>query len=481
MTHPPSTPEEPAATTDAAADTSTALLRWGPLVLFGLMLVALARHTAAGISDPDTLWHVLAGDHLWATHQLAGPDPLSQFTVEPWVLNQWLPELAMALANHLGGLAAVSWVSHVARIAVALMIFVACRTVAGPLAASVAASAAVVGTADSLSPRPQLAGFVLLGLVVVAWLRTVEDGRARWWLVGVMWVWACCHGTWVAGVSVGGAAVLGLALDRRLPRHQLLRLAAVVVAGAAITVATPLGPRLYTSFTTVHAVSPYVAEWQLPTLSSPSVLVTLGLALAVPLLWATRRRRPDWAHVALWVVGAAWAASSMRTVAIGAIVLAPLAAQALDLALGRPRRAALRAEGLLVGAAAAISIGLAAFLAVGGPRGPQHVPTAFDSTLSALAPGTVVWNSDTLGGWLMWSHAPLAHTSDTRAEIYGPAKARDYLTMVAGAPGWEGPFDALNPAAVVVDDTAGLVGALEQRGWRAVDRDEGYVLLTPGG
>ncbi|MGA8979847.1 MAG: hypothetical protein WB473_12125, partial [Pedococcus sp.] len=311
---------------------SAAVVRWVPLVLFGLLLVALARHTAAGISDPDTLWHVLAGDHLWATHQLAGPDPLSRFTVEPWVLNQWLPELGMAFANHLGGLAAVTWVAHAARVAVALMIFVACRSVAGPLAAAVVAGAAVLGTADSLSPRPQLVGFVLLGLVVVAWLRTTADGRVRWWLVGVMWLWACSHGTWVAGVSVGGATVVGLALDRRLTRGQVLRLAAVVMAGAAVTVATPLGPRLYESFATVRAVSPYVAEWQRPTLSSPSVLVTLGLALAVPLLWAARRRRPDWAHLLLWVVGVGWAASSMRTVAIGAIILAPLAAHALDLA-----------------------------------------------------------------------------------------------------------------------------------------------------
>lgn len=460
--------------------TSAALLHWAPPVLFGLLLVALARHAAAGISDPDTLWHILAGNHLWATQQLAGPDPLSQFTVEPWVLNQWLPELGMALVNDLGGLAAVTWVAHAARVAVALMIFFACRCVAGPLAASVVAGAAVLGTADSLSPRPQLVGFVLLGLVVVAWLRTVADGRVRWWLVGVMWLWACSHGTWVAGVSVGGATVLGLALDRRLTRGQLLRLAAVVVAGAAATAATPLGPRLYESFATVRAVSPYIAEWQLPTPASPSVLVTLGLALAIPLLWAARRRRPGWTHLLLWVVGVAWAASSMRTVAIGAIILAPLAAEALDLALGRPRRAVPRAEWLLLGAAAVTSFGVAAVLAVGTPRGPQHVPTAFNSTLSALAPGTVVWNNDNLGGWLMWDHPQLAHTADTRAELYGPRKARDYLTVVAGAPGWEGRFDALHPAAVVVDEGAGLVGELQRRGWQAVARDAGYVLLTPG-
>jgi hypothetical protein len=171
----------------------------------------------------------------------------------------------------------------------------------------------------------------------------------------------------------------------------------------------------------------------------------------------------------------------MRTVAIGAIVLAPLAAEALDQALGRPRRAATRAERLVVGLAAALSLVVAAFLAAGAPRGPQQVPTAFDSTLSALPPESVVWNSDDLGGWMMWSHPGLQHTADTRAELYGPAKARDYLTVVAGAPGWESRFDSVHPAVVVVEDGAGLVGVLEQqRGWQVVGRDAGYVLLAPG-
>lgn len=474
-----SNPSAVDATTSSPGTGPSPLLRWGPLVLFGLMLVALARHAAAGLSDPDTLWHVLAGEHLWATHRFVGPDPLSRFTVEPWVLNQWLPELGMALANHLGGLAAVTWATHVARITVCLAVFAACRTVAGPLAASVMASAAVLGTADSLSPRPQLVGFALLALVVLAWLRTVRDGKARWWLVVVMWLWACSHGTWVVGVSVGAATVLGLALDRRWPRDRLVRLAAVVVAGAAVTVATPLGPRLYESFATVRAVSPYIAEWQLPTPSSPSVLVALGIAVAVPLLWAARHRRPSWSHLFLWIVGVAWGASSMRTVAVGAIVLAPLAAEALDQVLGRPRPRPGRTEGLLVVGAALISISLAAVLAADGPTGPQLVPSGFDRQLSALPGGTVVWNSDTLGGWMMWSHPALEHTADTRAELYGPARARDYLTVVNGSPGWEGRFDALRPSVVVVDEGAGLVRALEGRGWRVAARDAGYALLTP--
>ena len=114
----------------------------------------------------------------------------------------------------------------------------------------------------------------------------------------------------------------------------------------------------------------------------------------------------------------------MRSVAIGAIILAPLAAEALGAVLGRPRSLVTRGERGLLGGALVASLVLAAGLAAAGPREPVGVPAAFDQSLSALPPGSVVFNSDLLGGWLMWTHPELRQTSDTRAELYGPDRAR---------------------------------------------------------
>ena len=301
----------------------------------------------------------------------------------------------------------------------------------------------------------------------------------RWWLVPVMWLWASSHGTWVAGVSVGVAVVLGLVLDLRPERRLALRWSAVVVLGAAATALTPLGLRLYDSFATVRAVSPYIQEWRTPTLSSPSVLATVLLALAVPVLWAGTRTRPGWTRLLLWAVALGWAALSMRTVAIGAVILAPLAAEALDTALRRPRPAVGRAERALVGGALAASLALAGILAAAGPRDPVGVPTATDAVLAALPRDTVVYDDDLLGGWLMWSHPDLRQTSDTRAELYGPEHARAYLRVTAAEPGWQADFDRHQPAAALVKESSPLAGALLARGWTAAARDAGYVLLEP--
>ena len=41
---------------------------------------------------------------------------------------------------------------------------------------------------------------------------------ARWWLVALTWVWVPLHGMWVVGISIAVAAVVGIALTRKLDR-----------------------------------------------------------------------------------------------------------------------------------------------------------------------------------------------------------------------------------------------------------------------
>ena len=181
-------------------------------------------------------------------------------------------------------------------------------------------------------------------------------------------------------------------------------------------------------------MSPYIQEWRTPTLDSPSTLATLLLALLVPWGWWLRRETLRWPSAALWVLGVGWGASSMRTVAVAAIVLAPLAAVALTALIGRPRSPVDRPERAIVVGSAVVSLALSAVLAAAGPTAPTGVPSRLDPRLAALSPGTVVWNTDLVGGWLMWAHPSLEHTADTRAELYGPQRARSYLAVLRADP-----------------------------------------------
>src|SRR5689334_14424059 len=66
--------------------------RWLPLVLLALVPFVLLRLGLHPVGDPDTFWHLRAGDHLWGTWQFSGPDPFSRFSTRTWVLHEWLPE-----------------------------------------------------------------------------------------------------------------------------------------------------------------------------------------------------------------------------------------------------------------------------------------------------------------------------------------------------------------------------------------------------
>ena len=71
------------------------------------------------------------------------------------------------------------------------------------------------------------AGLCLFAVVTGAALATVDDGRPRWWVVPLTWVWACTHGTWILGIAMTALVACAGLLDRRddpLRRH-LTRLA----------------------------------------------------------------------------------------------------------------------------------------------------------------------------------------------------------------------------------------------------------------
>ena len=457
------------------------LLRWGPVAGLGVLMLLLARHAADGISDPDALWHIMAGDHLRATWQFVGLDPFSPFTIKPWALTQWLPDLAMSLANQWAGLPGVALLAQVGRLGVCLGIYVSCRRCSGPLAAALVTGIAVLGTAASLSPRPQLVGFALLTITTTAWLGTAQDLRPRWWLIPMSWVWASSHGSWVVGLMVGVAATSGLKLDRRLDNGQAVRLACLVVLSGAAALVTPLGPRILETFGTVRAVSPYIQEWRRPDLTDPSTIALAVLAVVVILAWARWPDLRSWTHAAVLVVGLGWGCAYSRTVAIGAIILAPLAARAIERALRRELPEAGRERLFVATLVAAASLACAGFAAT-GPSQPVGVPDRLSEQLRALPDGTVVFNDDGLGGWLMWSFPNIQQTGDTRAELYGAAGARRYLTAVGAQHGWQAAFDEYDPAVALLPEDAPLVSALQSdRGWAIVGRDRGFALLTPHG
>lgn len=474
------------------------MLQWLPLAALVALPLLLIREGARPITDPDAAWHVLLGKAVLSGVSLGTDvDPLTTRTSVPWVFHQWLPEVAAAIADERLGWWGVGWLAHLGRLFVMLALWWVCRREASRLAAVVALAIAIVGTSMSLGPRPQLIGLALLAVSIGAWRSSAQDGRPRWWLVPLTWVWACCHGTWVLGLAVGVVSVVAIGIDRwraqsagagptsaapwREGWRSIRRLGLVPVLSGLAVLVTPVGPRLLTAQQHIAAVSDLVTEWQRPSLADTPVALTWAAAAVVILSMTFGRDRRSLSAVDLATSGMALVSllAYQRTVAVAAVLLAPLLAARFNAWLGRARPATDGADRWLLPITAVVSALVMGVLLPRVAAQPGGVPTNLVPALSALPAGTVVLDDERLGGWLLATQPSLTPTVDSRFEAYGRAYLQQQLDLVVGAPGWRERLAATGASAVVLPTQAPLIDLLSaDPSWRHVGQDVGYTLFV---
>ena len=452
---------------------------WMIAVLALLALGLTVRIGARAVGDPDIWWHLKTGQYVLSGGHFSGPDPWVPFATSPFVLTQWLPEVVAQKAYELAGLPGVAWLRTAATLVLLGAILWACRRVADTVPALMAALAAMLGAGASLTERPQLVSFILLAVTLAAWWRSAEDLRPRWWLIPLTWVWACSHGLWPVGIAVGGVVIFGLAVDRRLDRRTALRLMLVPVSSLVAAALTPVGPRLVlSSFDVSAAAGPFVQEWQPTSARNPFALITLAMIALVVLTWVRSRSVPPTWQIAL--AGIAFVATLImyRTVAVGAVIAAPLLASALQQQRIRPPKALTRQAvftwlGLSV-AAALIAIPMAGAMA----QKPYGVPDRLRPQLAALPARTVVLDQFAISGWLLWAEPQLIPVADLRSEVYSPEYLSAYRNNESVGPGWQSFITRTGATTALLSEDSALADALQQQlHWRVTGRDNGYVLL----
>jgi hypothetical protein len=451
---------------------------WLPATVVGFVPLAILRIKLGPVGDPDAFWHIRGGDHVWSTHTVAGPDPFSAFTAKTWVQHEWLGEVVMSRVNAAFGLPAVAWLAAVADVLAYLTVYRLCRQRGGVLVSGTVAAVAWLGMSASLTPRPQVVSFILLAVTARAWLRTVDDRRARWWLVPVTWLWACTHGLWAIGPLVGLVVLLGMVLDRRVTWKEAGRLALVPALSILAAALTPVGPRLLLVPFTINGYAPFISEFASPDIRQWFVAATMVLLVGTAFGW-TRRGSVEWSSVLLWVIAFGCALLYARTVAIGAILVAPLAAAELQRLLRRDPDEPNRAESLILAIGVSAAVVLAGVVAPHVASSPAVMPTALSPLLSELPPATVVLDDDSVGGWLIYAHPDLRPVVDTRLEIYSKSFLTDYINAKATGLGWSDFVSTTGAHAALLKRGTPLVEALQtELGWRVVQTDRGYVLLV---
>lgn len=426
------------------------------------------------MADPDVWWHVRTGRWVLEQHAVPHVDPWS-FTAggRLWVPTAWLGDVLLAGAWHLGGYDGV----RVLRVLMAAAVAVALWLVARRFAATTSAAAwAAAGTLLCLAPflreRPQV-----LGLLLVAWLAVllqgVLDGRMPALLptVGLTYLWANLHGTWVlAPVGLVGAGVLAWAADRsRVPLAARCTTAALL--GLAAAALTPAGPRVAVWPLVVQRAAAPITEWH------PTVPVSaIGLPFVVLLLVALIRqaRSGSSAHLAFVVAVGAFGMLAFRDVAPAAILLLP----ELLRGTGAPAPAPVPAR--LVAAPVGMGVALALLHLATSPTSTGN-PDRLVEELASRSGEVRVLNDYDVGGLITGTASPPARVAiDGRTDIWSPSYVRDYLNAIAGVGDWRPLVDRLRPdVALVRRDSEVARGLVAERGWRVTATEGPWALVEP--
>lgn len=285
-------------------------------ILFYLFLFALLIANSFSYLDPDFGWHLRFGEIIWQTKNIPH-DQIFMWTLagKNWVDHEWLGNLLLYGLWSAGGYGLVT-VFFAALPLLAIIIanrFIFARkafTAEGMFLVAFLEAAAFFAMRGHLGVRLQEFTFLFLVLLLILIQKTRSEARSRalWWIIPLVYAWACLHGGFlIAFAVVGGWLIYEWAIHikpaywarfgaqplatRRLLQYNGIALIAFLVSGA-----TPYGLELYSflgGYRDTYYMS-YIREWLSP-LTYPvnyaQLVANIGVAgLAV---WALMQRRAN--------------------------------------------------------------------------------------------------------------------------------------------------------------------------------------------
>ena len=417
------------------APTSILNLREPALVQVGAALIAFTVMLFAPqvLNDPDTYWHLAAGEWMLAHGRVLHQDVFS-FTHagRPWQTHEWLSEVAMALAFRAG-----AWSGLLILYAASLA--AAAALLAGRLSRSLSGLALVVVllvafacVAPSLLVRPH----VLVLPIVVAWsaelLAARDEGRApRLFMVGLMLLWANLHGSYVFGFLLLAPFALEALAEPAAARLRVLRSWGLVgVLCAAATLATPHGlagvihPFQLMTMSTLGAI----VEWRAADFSQVTPFEAALLATLFVCLSRGVRVPPFRLLLLLFMLH--MSLQHERHQIVLAVVAPLILAQPLAEALGQQAQG--RARGMAWAVFAVVAMLLAGLrIAIPATRsdGPVTPRLALAHVPPALADRPML-NSYGFGGYLIFRG--VKPFIDGRADMYGDDHVRRHQRLMSG-------------------------------------------------
>ena len=235
------------------------------LALAGLLNLAYLKETPA--DDPGLGWHIKTGELIWKTQSLPQAEPfLAKATSEQWLVNQWLSDIALALAHQIGGMAFLH---------------------AGLLFIFALSFSIIAKTLDENCPKMRLAALgaflFITAIVLMQWfIRPVvlsfcffstllyllhKGGKGVLLIFPIFILWANCHPGYFVGFLLIGIFILSEILQKRFPLNYILILCFSILS----TLINPYGIALWKNALSLSSDSYFSnlnVEWLSPNFHS---------------------------------------------------------------------------------------------------------------------------------------------------------------------------------------------------------------------
>lgn len=385
-----------------------------------LVFLPIALLRAGSLGETDTFWQIRTGLFTIQQRGLPTVDPFS-WTVhgQPWTLNSWGFNVAIAAAYRLVGLPGVALAcASLVAVVGGMVLLLARRLGASPVVAStllLLTSPLLIGW---LSARPQLVDYVAV-LALVMLLRSLVEGRASAWsllAMGVLTiVWVNLHAAALLGVAIAGATTVLIFVRPSTRGHSGWCLAALSTV-MACSLVNPYGVGLLTQTAGVRGASTgIVEEWQHVDPANPTQMTMIVLGL-VALVVAARRGDAVFAGaLGVAVIGAVTAIRLLPILLLLALpMLAAFASKEAVLGYLHSRRIVL-APGAAVGVVALLWLAVPSFGHIGRPD-PAIYPT---NVVQEIPRNCQLFNSYQLGGFVLLERPDVRVSLDSRNDLYG--------------------------------------------------------------
>ncbi|MHA7871072.1 MAG: hypothetical protein ACX939_01845 [Hyphococcus sp.] len=301
---------------------------WMVFIVFFCIGIALRQ---GALMDPDTGWHIAAGDLIRELGALPASDPWSHTAQgHAWYNISWAYDVALSIVHQLGGLPGVVVVSVMLyALAVAGMAAIALKSAQSPIAALFTTTLLGFVLLPGMLARPQGVSFLLI-LAFYALLRFGRVGHLL--LLPVLTaLWANLHGGFLTGFVILAAFFAEAFVSGRASRAA--QIAGIGVLCGAAVLLNPYGAEIIqaTRLTMDSAMKDVLMEWRPMSFASigPAALFVAAFVL-VSALFEPRIPLADKLLACFWL---AMGLSSARMMQVAALLSAPYLAQAAALRL----------------------------------------------------------------------------------------------------------------------------------------------------